>query len=109
MRRKVTKILNVSSVLYIFCVFLQKNADRLELKVWGDLAMAFAGNSPMEVVKVDCFYNAMVGFAPLLFDLRSTSNIGDVAEKLQEVWEYKNRDANLLNNWVRLLSFYRNN
>lgn len=76
-------------------------ADRSEVKVMSDLAMISAGDNVEDVDRVSFFLSAVMGFAPLVFDLTENSGLEDVAKAIKTVWEQKTRDPSLLTKWVQ--------
>ncbi|WAR11571.1 R213A-like protein [Mya arenaria] len=66
-----------------------------ELKVFIDLAMMSAGEKPMDIRKVQCLHSAVMGYSPLIFDLRSSDGYEEVLQKCEHVWNYTDTNPNL--------------
>ena len=65
-----------------------------------DLAMISAGEEPIEVDRVSCFNSAVMGFSPLVFNLRSNEGLTDLLSACEEVWENIKADPSILKKWV---------
>ncbi|XP_076815738.1 E3 ubiquitin-protein ligase rnf213-alpha-like isoform X2 [Clavelina lepadiformis] len=70
-----------------------------EVKVLSDLAMISAGERPMEVARVSCFQSAVMGFAPLLFDLPKTAGFQELLATCKVIWMNAERNHSFLVNW----------
>lgn len=57
-----------------------------------DLAMMSAGDEPMNIAKVQCLHSAVIGFAPLIFDLHENCDHHQLLERCKVVW--RELDAN---------------
>ena len=67
-------------------------AGQKELKVFVDLAMMSAGDEPMNIKKVQCLHSAVIGYAPLIFDLKQDCDFKQLLEMFQIV--FKEFEAN---------------
>ena len=65
-----------------------------------DLAMIAAGETPMEVDRVSSFNSAVLGFAPLIFNLTSESGLKELLEACKQVWSNVDADPTILDKWV---------
>ncbi|XP_076818180.1 E3 ubiquitin-protein ligase rnf213-alpha-like [Clavelina lepadiformis] len=70
-----------------------------EVKVLSDLAMISAGERPMDVARVSCFQSAVMGFAPLLFDLPKTAGFQELLATCKVIWMNVERNQSFLVNW----------
>ncbi|XP_076818192.1 E3 ubiquitin-protein ligase rnf213-alpha-like [Clavelina lepadiformis] len=81
--------------------WLKENMKNIgEVQVLSDLAMISAGETPIEVDRVSCFLSAVMGFAPLIFDLSPKSDLNNLLNACEKVWENVKRDERILQNWV---------
>ncbi|XP_056372927.1 E3 ubiquitin-protein ligase RNF213 isoform X2 [Hyla sarda] len=69
--------------------------DVNELKVFVDLASISAGENDMDVDRVACFHDAVLGYSSLLYDLKPQSGFDDLMECLQKLWKALQSDVNL--------------
>ncbi|XP_069825251.1 E3 ubiquitin-protein ligase RNF213 [Dendropsophus ebraccatus] len=69
--------------------------DVNELKVFVDLASISAGENDMDVDRVACFHDAVLGYSSLLYDLKPQSGFDDLMECLQKLWKALQSDRNL--------------
>ena len=67
-------------------------AGQKELKVFVDLAMMSAGDEPMNIKKVQCLHSAVIGYAPLIFDLKTNCDFKQLLEMFKIV--FKEFEAN---------------
>jgi len=67
-------------------------AGQKELKVFVDLAMMSAGDEPMNIKKVQCLHSAVIGYAPLIFDLKQDCDFKQLREMFKIV--FKELEAN---------------
>jgi len=67
-------------------------AGQKELTVFVDLAMMSAGDEPMNIKKVQCLHSAVIGYAPLIFDLRQTCDFQQLLDMFKIV--FKEFEAN---------------
>ncbi|XP_041812142.1 E3 ubiquitin-protein ligase rnf213-alpha [Chelmon rostratus] len=69
--------------------------DINELKVFVDLASISAGENDMEVDRVACFHDAVLGYSSVLYELKPDSGFQDFKEVLQKLWRALENDTNL--------------
>nr|XP_043906230.1 E3 ubiquitin-protein ligase rnf213-alpha isoform X2 [Solea senegalensis] len=69
--------------------------DINELKVFVDLASISAGENDMDVDRVACFHDAVLGYSPLLYELKPDSGFPVFKEVLQKLWRALESDNNL--------------
>lgn len=65
-----------------------------------DLAMISAGETPYEVDIVSCLLGAVMGFAPLIFDVDEETGFDELLVKCNAVWKNMETDGKLLEKWV---------
>lgn len=85
-------------------VFFYFVLDVNELKVFVDLASISAGENDMDVDRVACFHDAVLGYSSLLYELNSHSGFDDLTACLQKLWKALQSDRNLPK---KLVSIYR--
>lgn len=78
-------------IIIIFSSFLDIN----ELKVFVDLASISAGENDMDVDRVACFHDAILGYSSLLYELKPDSNFHAFKEVLKKLWKAFENDKNL--------------
>lgn len=76
-------------------------ADINELKVFVDLASISAGENDMDVDRVACFHDAVLGYSSLLYELKKDSGFKAFREVLKKVWRALENDSNLPKKLVR--------
>ncbi|XP_078674105.1 E3 ubiquitin-protein ligase rnf213-alpha-like isoform X2 [Branchiostoma floridae x Branchiostoma belcheri] len=69
--------------------------DTKELKVFVDLASISAGESDIEVDKVNCLLSAGVGYAPLIYDLDEDSDFDTLMKCCRQFWAALEKDKHL--------------
>ncbi|XP_020560953.1 E3 ubiquitin-protein ligase RNF213 isoform X3 [Oryzias latipes] len=69
--------------------------DINELKVFVDLASISAGENDMDVDRVACFHDAILGYSSLLYELKPDSNFHAFKEVLKKLWKAFENDKNL--------------
>ncbi|XP_040200941.1 E3 ubiquitin-protein ligase RNF213 isoform X4 [Rana temporaria] len=69
--------------------------DVNELKVFVDLASISAGENDMDVDRVACFHDAVLGYSPLLYDLKPEFGFNDFMECLKKLWKALKSDPKL--------------
>ncbi|XP_063075937.1 E3 ubiquitin-protein ligase rnf213-alpha [Engraulis encrasicolus] len=69
--------------------------DINELKVFVDLASISAGENDLDVDRVACFHDAVLGYAPMLYELKPHSGFQAFKETLKKLWKALDNDANL--------------
>ncbi|XP_072882379.1 E3 ubiquitin-protein ligase rnf213-alpha-like [Hemitrygon akajei] len=66
-----------------------------ELKVFVDLASISAGENDLEVDRVACFHDAVLGYSSLLFELQPNAGFVDFMQSLQKLCNALNNDPDL--------------
>ncbi|XP_078510203.1 E3 ubiquitin-protein ligase RNF213 isoform X2 [Lissotriton helveticus] len=69
--------------------------DINELKVFVDLASISAGENDMDVDRVACFHDAVLGYSPLLYELKSESGLQELMQCLSKLWKALENDEKL--------------
>ncbi|KAM4037716.1 E3 ubiquitin-protein ligase RNF213 isoform 1-T2 [Anomaloglossus baeobatrachus] len=69
--------------------------DVNELKVFVDLASISAGENDMDVDRVACFHDAVLGYSSLLYELNAQSGFDDLMACLHKLWKALESDRNL--------------
>lgn len=78
-------------------IFLDIN----ELKVFVDLASISAGENDMDVDRVACFHDAVLGYSSMLYELKPDSGFPTFKEVLVKLWRALENDSNLPKKLVR--------
>lgn len=76
-------------------------ADINELKVFVDLASISAGENDMDVDRVACFHDAVLGYSSVLYELKPDSGFKAFNEVLTKLWRALENDSNLPKKLVR--------
>ncbi|XP_056144422.1 E3 ubiquitin-protein ligase rnf213-alpha [Lampris incognitus] len=69
--------------------------DINELKVFVDLASISAGENDMDVDRVACFHDAVLGYSSMLYDLKPDSGFQAFKEALKKLWRALENDVKL--------------
>ncbi|XP_068134510.1 E3 ubiquitin-protein ligase RNF213-like [Hyperolius riggenbachi] len=69
--------------------------DVNELKVFVDLASISAGENDMDVDRVACFHDAVLGYAPLLYDVKPDFGFNHFMACLEKLWKALKSDPKL--------------
>lgn len=69
--------------------------DINELKVFVDLASISAGENDMDVDRVACFHDAVLGYSSVLYELKPDSGFPAFKEVLEKLWRALENDNNL--------------
>lgn len=75
--------------------------DINELKVFVDLASISAGENDMDVDRVACFHDAVLGYSSMLYELKQDSGFHNFKVVLQKLWKALENDCNLPKKLVR--------
>ncbi|XP_073477176.1 E3 ubiquitin-protein ligase RNF213 isoform X2 [Aquarana catesbeiana] len=79
-----------------FFIWVQEALEDVnELKVFVDLASISAGENDMDVDRVACFHDAVLGYSPLLYDLKPEFGFNDFMECLKKLWKALKSDPKL--------------
>ena len=66
-----------------------------ELKVLVDLAIISAGETDMETARITCLHASCLGFAPLIFDLKTSFSFRLLMRICEPVWNAVDADPKL--------------
>ncbi|XP_078081837.1 E3 ubiquitin-protein ligase rnf213-beta [Mustelus asterias] len=69
--------------------------DTNELKVFVDLASISAGENDLDVDRVACFHDAVLGYSSVLFELKPNAGFTDFMSCLQKLWNALDNDQDL--------------
>ncbi|KAK7926008.1 hypothetical protein WMY93_008318 [Mugilogobius chulae] len=69
--------------------------DINELKVFVDLASISAGENDMDVDRVACFHDAVLGYSSMLYELKQDSDFHDFKIVVEKLWRALENDHNL--------------
>ncbi|XP_026862579.2 E3 ubiquitin-protein ligase rnf213-alpha [Electrophorus electricus] len=69
--------------------------DINELKVFVDLASISAGENDLDVDRVACFHDAVLGYSPMLYELKTDAGFRIFKEILKKLWKALDNDPNL--------------
>ncbi|XP_066560678.1 E3 ubiquitin-protein ligase rnf213-alpha [Amia ocellicauda] len=69
--------------------------DINELKVFVDLASISAGENDLDVDRVACFHDAVLGYSSMLYDLKADASFDVFKEALKKLWKALDNDPNL--------------
>ncbi|KAL1265130.1 hypothetical protein QQF64_003157, partial [Cirrhinus molitorella] len=69
--------------------------DINELKVFVDLASISAGENDLDVDRVACFHDAVLGYSSMLYDLKPDAGFKHFKEMLKKLWKALDNDPNL--------------
>ncbi|CAL8274226.1 unnamed protein product [Lota lota] len=69
--------------------------DINELKVFVDLASISAGENDLDVDRVACFHDAVLGYSPMLYDLKKDSGFQSFKDVLKKLWRALENDSDL--------------
>ncbi|TNM97227.1 hypothetical protein fugu_015383 [Takifugu bimaculatus] len=69
--------------------------DINELKVFVDLASISAGENDMDVDRVACFHDAVLGYSSMLYELKPDSDFHVFQEVVKKLWRALENDPNL--------------
>lgn len=60
-----------------------------------DLASISAGENDMDVDRVACFHDSVLGYASMLYELKPDSGFPAFKELLEKLWRALDNDSNL--------------
>uniref|UniRef100_H3BBI9 RING-type E3 ubiquitin transferase n=1 Tax=Latimeria chalumnae TaxID=7897 RepID=H3BBI9_LATCH len=69
--------------------------DINELKVFVDLASISAGENDLDVDRVACFHDAVLGYSSLLYELKTDAGFSEFMACLKKLWKALESDKNL--------------
>lgn len=81
-------------------------ADINELKVFVDLASISAGENDLDVDRVACFHDAVLGYSSMLYGLPQNADFNAFKEALAKLWKALGSDSNIPNKLVRCSDSY---
>lgn len=67
-----------------------------------DLASISAGENDLDVDRVACFHDAVLGYSSMLYELKSDTSFRVFKEVLKKLWKALDNDPNLSKKLVRL-------
>lgn len=67
-----------------------------------DLASISAGENDLDVDRVACFHDAVLGYSSILYELKSDTGFSVFKEVLKKLWKALDNDPNLPKKLVRL-------
>ncbi|XP_074524614.1 E3 ubiquitin-protein ligase rnf213-alpha-like [Halichoeres trimaculatus] len=80
----------------LFVKWVQKELEDInELKVFVDLASIYAGENDMEVDRVACFHDAVLGYSSMLYGLRPDSDFDAFRKSLSKLWKALENDKEI--------------
>ncbi|XP_041861895.1 E3 ubiquitin-protein ligase rnf213-alpha-like [Melanotaenia boesemani] len=92
------KCLEVLSHCKVFVKWVKKELQDInELKVFVDLASISAGENDLEVDRVACFHDAVLGYSSLLYGLKQDSDFRKFEDSLATLWKALGNDRTLPN------------
>ncbi|XP_043986389.1 E3 ubiquitin-protein ligase rnf213-alpha-like [Gambusia affinis] len=90
------KCLQVLSERENFIKWVKEELEDInELKVFVDLASISAGENDLDVDRVACFHDAVLGYSPLLYGLKQDSSFQNLLDSLPTLWKALENDKNL--------------
>ncbi|XP_035771851.1 E3 ubiquitin-protein ligase rnf213-alpha-like [Neolamprologus brichardi] len=79
-----------------FVQWVKKELEEIsELKVFVDLASISAGENDMDVDRVACFHDAVLGYSPMLYDLKQDSDFEKFKDALSKLWNAFDNDRKI--------------
>lgn len=75
------------------------------MKTLVDLAMMSAGESDIETDRVSCLHTTALGFAPFIFDLDKSADLGQLIDVCKKVWEEIKGNSLLSRQLVKYIFF----
>ncbi|XP_007886821.2 LOW QUALITY PROTEIN: E3 ubiquitin-protein ligase rnf213-alpha [Callorhinchus milii] len=66
-----------------------------EVKVFVDLASISAGENDMEIDRVACFHDAVMGYSPFIYDLQPDTDLNQLIGCAEKVWKALKNDQGL--------------
>lgn len=66
-----------------------------DVKVYVELATISAGENDTEIDQVACFHDAVMGYAPLLYNLPTHAGFEEFMKCARLVWDTQKRDEKL--------------
>ncbi|XP_073689267.1 E3 ubiquitin-protein ligase rnf213-alpha [Garra rufa] len=79
-----------------FVVWIKEALEDInELKVFVDLASISAGENDLDVDRVACFHDAVLGYSSMLYDLKPDAGFKHFKEMLKKLWKALDNDPNL--------------
>ncbi|XP_042369460.1 E3 ubiquitin-protein ligase rnf213-alpha-like [Plectropomus leopardus] len=76
-----------------FVLWVKKELEDInELKVFVDLASISAGENDLDMDRVACFHDAVLGYSSVLYGLKQDSDFKDFEESLSKLWKALEND-----------------
>ena len=88
------------------CMSHAPTTDMGEVKVFVELASISAGENDTEIDQVACFHDAVMGYGPLLYSLRTTAGFKEFMTFAKLVWEAQLRDKKLPDKLVQMFFLF---
>ncbi len=88
----------------MICISLKKLfvlVDINELKVFVDLASISAGENDLDVDRVACFHDAVLGYSSMLYGLKQDSDFKAFNGSLSKLWKALENDRSIPMKLVR--------
>ncbi|XP_028841461.1 LOW QUALITY PROTEIN: E3 ubiquitin-protein ligase rnf213-alpha-like [Denticeps clupeoides] len=80
----------------LFVIWVKEALEDInELKVFVDLASISAGENDLDVDRVACFHDAVLGYSSVLYELKPQAGFMDFKEVLKKLWKALDNDPNL--------------
>lgn len=73
-----------------------------------DLASISAGENDLDVDRVACFHDAVLGYSSMLYDLKPDADFKDFQKMLEKLWKALDNDHNLPKKLVRFAYNFNN-
>uniref|UniRef100_UPI0037E99DD8 E3 ubiquitin-protein ligase rnf213-alpha-like n=1 Tax=Semicossyphus pulcher TaxID=241346 RepID=UPI0037E99DD8 len=94
-----------------FVQWVKKELEDInELKVFVDLASIYAGENDLEVDRVACFHDAVLGYSSMLYGLKPDSDFDAFKESLSKLWKALENDKEIprkLRDTARYLEWFK--
>ncbi|XP_069008985.1 E3 ubiquitin-protein ligase rnf213-alpha-like, partial [Embiotoca jacksoni] len=82
-----------------FVQWVKKELEDInELKVFVDLAFICAGENDLDVDRVACFHDAVLGYSSMLYGLKQDSDFKEFKDSLSKLWRALENDRNIPKN-----------
>lgn len=99
--QKVTFLLSKLSIAFYNSYNKLAIADINDLKVFVDLASISAGENDMDVDRVACFHDAVLGYSSMLYDVKNDSDFKKFNDSLSKLWKALGNDRKIPKKLVR--------
>ncbi len=95
-------------LFYKQMLFIFITSDINELKVFVDLASISAGENDLDVDRVACFHDAVLGYSSMLYDLKPDAGFKHFKDMLKKLWKALDNDPNLPKKLVSVSASFTN-